>query len=239
MKKPQLFGMPIMFVMLLGTSSVLGKRDILKIGSGNPGLKVAINKSKAVVIYQDEPFTVGAGAMGGAKSRNIDVIFDNDFHFEKDSLPMSDQLYPFDADSAFTCDGGSWGSTFKTWEYVPRDSTLYRLTEGKLEISSDVQLKAKAKYGLKGDTVFLGFIDNKIFYWKGFDPSRIFWRSTDSRIIYTINMPKGVIDIHGATRGIQKDIGFVVFRKSPGIIHYSPYTFDFIEISLGKGKPIP
>ena len=119
---------------------------------------------------------------------------------------------------------------------MPRISALYILVDGKLTISNDVQAQAMARYALKSNEVFLGRIDNNIFYWKGFDPSRVFWHAKDSSTVFSIELTKAVIDIYGATRGVKKDIGFVVFRKSPGFFHYSPYTDEFVEISLAKGK---
>jgi hypothetical protein len=206
-----------------------------KIGSGNPGLKAVSKNPAGIAIYQDEPETVGNGLMGGFRTRHIRVIVDQGYGFNQENMDVNGlkQLYPFDPDSAFSCSGGQWGSP-SNWQYEPRTSTLYRTNENKVEVTQDVQEMARAKYNLTPNEVFLGYIDGKVFYWRSFDPSRVFWKEHGSHIELSVPMPAGIIDIYGATRGIRKDIGFVVFRKSQGLIQYSPYTSDFVEISLSK-----
>ena len=53
-------------------------------------------------------------------------------------------------------------------------------------------------------------------------------------------LPKRVVDLFGATKAIHKgkEIGFMVFEQSPGLFHYSPYTFDFIEFSFKDTKRV-
>jgi len=51
---------------------------------------------------------------------------------------------------------------------------------------------------------------------------------------HVIGLPRGVVDLYGVTRGVKKDIGVVVFRKSPGLIHYAPYTHGFLEFNLNS-----
>jgi hypothetical protein len=45
-----------------------------------------------------------------------------------------------------------------------------------------------------------------------------------------------LIDIYGVTKGIQSDVGFVVFSKSTGLFRYSPYEERFIPVNLSSGK---
>jgi len=207
------------------------------IGSGNPGLKVVTNKLGAVAVYQDEPQTLGAGGMGGWKNRQINVIVDDGYNFDKSFLEISDQLFPFDSDSAFTCKGGSWTSDFSRWDYSRRKYFGYRLLDGRLTIFNDVQKQASEKYQLSPGEEFLGCIDQRIFFWKGFNPSSVYWREQGTSRIYRLDLPKGIIDLLGATRGIKKDIAFLTFRKSHGFFHYSPYTFEPIEFNLSKSVP--
>jgi hypothetical protein len=53
--------------------------------------------------------------------------------------------------------------------------------------------------------------------------------------VFEASLPRNVIDIDGATRGIRKDVGFVVFAKTNGLIVYAPYQTEFVELSLSKG----
>lgn len=108
----------------------------------------------------------------------------------------------------------------------------YEMHGDKVVVSADVQKAARLKYHLSGDEEFLGCIKGFVFYWKSFNASRVYWKEISTGVERSAKMPSGVIDIYGVTQGIKKDVGFVVFRKSPGIIHYAPYTHDFIEISL-------
>ena len=147
-------------------------------------------------------------------------------------MDIPSQLFPLDTTSAFTCDGGRWSTDFKRWQYTPRESTGWRLVDGQLTMIDDVQKQAAREYQLAPDEMFLGLIDNRIFYWRDFNPSRVFWRKFGNDAVYSAGMPRGVIDLFGATKGIRRDVGFVVFRRSPGIPLYSPYRVDFMEISL-------
>lgn len=208
---------------------------LLDLGSGHPGLKVATRGAEAVVIYRDEPKTVGAGLQGGMATRDIVVLIDRQYQFRRDQMDIPQQLFPLDENSAFTCEGGSWSSDFKHWEYRRRHWAGYRLVEGQLTTIADVQKTAAEKYRLESGEMFLGFIDGRIFFWKNFDPTRVYWRKLGNATVYRVSMPNGIVDLYGATRGIQKDIGFVAFRKSPGFFHYSLYEHDFVEIHLKDG----
>ncbi|MGH2508535.1 MAG: hypothetical protein ACRDHZ_14220 [Ktedonobacteraceae bacterium] len=212
-----------------------------KLGSGNPGLKVVslVQFGKnAIAIYQDEPQTVGNGLMGGYRDRHIVLLADQGYGFNQQSMDVNglEQLYPFDNARAFTCSGGHWNEAYNQWLYEPRYSTLYKIVNGQIITSQDVQSIAQNEYHLTSKEVFLGFIDSRVFFWRSFDPSRVFWKKCDSPEEWMASMPGGIIDIYGATRGIRKDVGFVVFRKSPGLIHYSPYTEDFIELMIADGR---
>jgi len=205
------------------------------LGNGDPGLKVATRGAGSAVIYRDEPQTVGVGLRGGMMSRNIEVIVDQGYGFNKQSMDIPSQLYPLDAVTAYTCSGGSWSSDFKHWDYSRRKTIGYKLVSGQLTVVPDAQKVAAEKYSLGKGEIFLGYIDGRIFYWRDFDPNYIYWRKPPEAKVYAASIPSGVIDLYGATRGIKKDIGFVVFRKSSGPLSYSPYTDDFIEITLADG----
>ena len=216
------------------------------IGSGYPGLKVAtrVGDANAIVIYTDEPDLVGPVGLVGMKNRKINVIIDHGFHFQKDSIeipqPIPQQLYPFDSNSVFTSEIGSNDSDAKQYAAAggtPPWPVGYRLVDGHLTVFTNVQEAAEAKYHLTNDEMFLGFVDSRIFFCKrAFKPAVVFWREQDSQQAYSFAMPRGVVDIFGVTRGIQKDVGFVVLRKAAWHLHPAPYEKDFIEIKLSSGK---
>jgi hypothetical protein len=223
-------------VILSGTlASTVAAVELPGLGSGDPGLKVATRGADAIVIYKDEAETVGVGLIGGMESRKIEVLIDRQYHFQQNRMDIPRQLYPFDAESAFTCEGGAWSADFKHWQYTPRRCSAFRLVDGQLTTFTDVQKVAAEKYRLGADEVFLGLIDNRVFFWRGFNPARVYWRQFGDDSVYSVDMPKDVIDLFGATRGIRGDVGFVVFRKSTGFFSHSPYTHGFTEIFLSKG----
>lgn len=90
-------------------------------------------------------------------------------------------------------------------------------------------------YGLRGTDVFLGIVNGRVYFWSNFIPSRVYWRGLNDKAVYSANMPDETVDIYGVTKGIRKDIGFVVFAKSAGWFKYSPYTTKFVEMSLSQG----
>jgi len=216
----------------LGIGPLLGQ----SIGSGNPGLKIATRKSDAVVIYQDEPQTVGVGLQGGMLNRKITVIFDKNYHFDQKAMDVPHDLYPFDAETAFTNSGGNWASAGGPWNHTPRQTIGYRLSNGELTTFENVQRAAEVKYNLQPNEIFLGFINDMVFFWKDFNTNFVFWRKQGNQQLFKAKLPKGIIEIYGAAKGIKKDIGFMVFRKTPGLIHWYPRTWDFVEIQLAKGK---
>jgi len=205
--------------------------DVPNIGSGDPGLKVATRSPDAIVIYRDEASTVGIGLLGGMRQRDIRVLVDQNYHFSKSTMAIPEQLYPFGTDAAFTTSGGGWSSDFKHYDYSKKSSTLYRVVGGQVRSEGNALEAARVAYGLDAKDIFLGLVGSRIFYWRTDDPSRLVWRSIGDRVEHVIGLSRGVIDLLGVTRGIEKDIGLVVFRKSPGLIHYSPYTYDFLEFT--------
>jgi hypothetical protein len=215
--------------LLLTTTDAFGSE--VGIGSGEPGMKVATNRSGAVAIYRDEPQTVGKGLRGGMMNRNIEVLYDKDYGFRKDQMNIPEQLFPLDANSAFTRVGYSACGA----EAARRNTTGYRVVDSKLSIIPDSQKEAMELYGVAEADDFLGFIDGRIFFSHGCDPISVYWKESKSGKVFHVPMPKGVTDVFGATKGIKKNFGVVVLRKSVGLITYSPFEFAFLEFSLSEG----
>ncbi len=208
------------------------------IGTGNPGLKVAKNESEAIVIYKDEPQTLGVGLMGGMSDRQIKVIVDDGYHFDKSDMAIPKQLFPFDSNAAFSSEGGRWRIGFKEWNYLARTYSGYRVESGKLTTFQDVQVSARAKYKLTSSDEFLGCFGGRVFFWRGFDPSFVYWRGVSDSHTYRFLLPKGTIDLYGACKGVKKEIAIVIFGKSHGLFHNSPYTHEVCEFNLSEGSSI-
>lgn len=207
-----------------------------EIGSGHPGMKIALRSSSAIAIYEDEPETVGVGLRGGMRDRHLVVLLDHGYSFNQKAMDIPEQLYPLASDSAFTCSGGAWNFDTRRWDQTKRKAIGYRLVNGQLTVIPDALSKAALNYKLKPNESFLGRIDGRIFFWRDYLPRTLFWREIETSRVYSIELPKGIIDIYGVTRGVRKDIALVVFRKSPGLIHIAPNMHDVLEFSLVKGK---
>jgi hypothetical protein len=215
------------------------------LGSGEPGLKIDYKTTNCFVIYLDEPWTVGTGFIGGYDKRHIDVLLDRNFGL-KEKLPTRQwdgnpqQLYPFDDQRGFTCDVAAMGPDPKTWKNSsnwPHQTQLFSMNGDSLSVSDDVYALARHQYGLTTNQFFLGKIGANIFYWEMGDPEKAFFRAVGEKAPSRyFELPKGVIDLFGVAKSVKKDVGFVVLRKSPGLIHYSPNTFDFIEVSFNTAK---
>jgi hypothetical protein len=233
-----------MFIVFCLTVSALNvNADSENIGSGYLGLKVitGMERSNSIVIYQDTPPTVGGVIPGKMEGYSVKVIYERGYHFSEESLwggdiPIPEQLYPFSTNSAFTSRGGTWDFSTGKWQYSSRTYVGYFFASEKLIIFTSVQERARALYHLNSDDVFLGAVDGKSFFWKKFKPSKIFWRDQNSQKEFYYALPRGIIDIYGVTKGIQKDVQIRVFRKSSGFMQITPYEPDSIEIFLSKGK---
>lgn len=206
------------------------------IGSGNPGLRIDTRGQDRLVIFEDEPQTMGASLRGGMQNRKIKVVIDQGYNFGKELMLHSSQLFPFGPNAAFTSRIGSWNSA-RGYNYKARSYIGYRLLDGRVTVFQDVQREATLAYQLPVGAEFLGYIDHRVFYWNDFKPTHVFWREEGSSRVSRVELPKGVIDIWGVTRGIRKDIAILLFRQSHGFFKYSPYTEEVFEFTLSKGAP--
>jgi hypothetical protein len=214
------------------------------LGCGEPGLKIVYNSADDFVIYVDEPWTVGPGYAGGMAQRRIRVLAERNYGINGlisgYRMDIPQQLYPFDDGAAFTCEGGSWSSDFKTWEYWPRKTQVCSTNADGISVSSDLYELARKRFDLTTNQLFLGKIGTNVFYWETQNPRRAFFRPVSGPgTAHYFEFSKGVIDIFGVTQGIKdkQSVGFMVFRKSKGFWHYSPYEQAFVEFSFKNAKP--
>ena len=231
------------------------------LGSGEPGLKIIFKTTNQCVIYVDEPWTVGPGSVGGMSHRHIDVLFDGTYGLKKmlqnrqwPSTDMPEQLYPFDDETVFTCEGcakfpndriyktNSMGESIsddgKTLGF-PRVTAVFSTNTESILISHDVYAMARLRYGLTTNQLFLGKLGANIFYWEVRNPRKVFFRSVagDKAANY-FELPRGMIDLFGVTKPLKKtgDVGFSVLRWSKGFFSSSPCEFAFIEVSYKNAK---
>jgi hypothetical protein len=232
------------------------------LGGGEPGLKIAIDfkNTNQFAIYIDEPWTVGPGLAAGIDERHIDVLLDHDYQFKEklhsknERIDIPEQLYPFDEQEAFTCEGDSSflnDRIYKTnsfYECISDDgktlgflrvTAVYSTNAESILISNDVYALARLRYGLTTNQLFLGRIATNIYYFEKGNPRKIFYRGTaETNAVNYFALPKGVLDLYGVTKAVStnNDIGFVLVRNSVGFFHYSPNEFAFVEFSFKKAK---
>jgi hypothetical protein len=217
----------MVFVLVLLSLSLSAESwSSVAFGSGGPGLKIVYISTNQFAIFQDEPWTVGPGLIGGYDTRNIDVLFDQSYGLKEKIRTwhwhdIPEQLYAFDAATAFTCD-------------PPDETKVFSIHGGRLIVTGDVYSLARLRYDLSTNQLFLGKLGETIYYWEKGDPRKVFFRpAAGGNATNYFHLPKGMIDLMGATKGIKSrdNIGFVVLRKSAGLFHYSPSEFSFIEVT--------
>ncbi len=191
---------------------------------------------------------MGSSLIGGYDKRNINVIFDRNYGLKEMIQTRRwqgdpQQLYAFDEQTAFTCEGGpGWNPAGKIWNYWPRITQVFSPSSDGILVLEDVYALARSRFGLRRDQLFLGMIGTNIFYWETRDPRRIYFRSLGEKDAskYFL-LPRAVIDIFGVTNGVtkkHKDFAFMVFRESGGLIPYAPYGFNIVEMSFNDAKKV-
>ena len=231
------------------------------LGNGNPGLHITYNTTNQYVIFLDEPWTVGGGLIGGYDERNIQVLADRNFGLkemirtrtwgEGDVL----QLYAFDEQTVFTCEGDSkppddqiytmnsmdyYTSADGRRVYFPRKTQVFSTNAESILISNDVYALARSRYGLTTNQLFLGRIGTNVFYWETRDTAKVYYHAAeDAHTTNYFKLPKGIIDIFGVTKAVStnKDVGFELLRKS-GWFSYAPNEFTLSEVSFKNAKQV-
>jgi hypothetical protein len=241
MKRSFTFGSVLLALVLPLNCGAAVSADL---GSGEPGLKIDYKSTNCFVIYLDEPWTVGSCFMGGYDKRHIDVIFDRNYGLKEKIqtrkwVGSPFQLYPFDDKRGFTSEPAALGLNPKTFSSWPHQTQLFAINGDSFSVSDDVYALARHQYGLTTNQFFLGMIGTNIFYWEMGDPEKAYYRPVGEKAATRFFvLPSGMIDLFGVVKSEKKDVGFVVFRKSPGLFHYAPNTFDCIEVPLNSAKSV-
>ncbi len=237
----------LLFALTASFPLFAGNIPPLSLGGGEPGLHIVYETTNHYVIFLDEPWTVGDGLIGGYDQRKIQVLSDRNFGLkemirsrtwgEGDVL----QLYAFDEQTAFTCEGGAGWSPpqYKSFAYWPRETHVFSANAESILVNDDVYALARARYGLTTNQLFLGKIGTNVFYWETQAPRIVYYHAAaGAQATNYFKLPKGIVDINGATKAVSanKDVGFYTLRKSPGLFSYSPYQGGFIEVSFKNAK---
>jgi hypothetical protein len=207
------------------------------LGRGDPGLKIIYKSTNEFVIYDDEPWTFGAGLVGGYDERTINILLERNYGLRRKIQTRSwndipKQLYPFGNGRTFTCEVGSAESNW------PHATVLFSLDGASLSQSNDLYEEARKLYGLTPKQLFLGKIGSNIYYWQWPNARKIFYQSTsDAKAVRYLELPKGVEDVFGVAKSVKKDVFIEVFRRSTGFFHLTPFEFSYIDLSLSKSRP--
>lgn len=220
-----------------------------KLGGGYPSLHIIYDSTNRYVVYLDNEYLgyLDKQAASGEDTNNLapafQVALERNYslkkNFRDDSLlPDIKQLFPFDDQTAFTCQG--MVGLKPASDYEPRTSQVLSISDNGIVMSSDVDALARARYGLATNQMFLGKIGMNIYY---FEPSalrRVYFRAVGARNgTYYFELPRGVTQVFGATRAASanKDVGFWGVRKTR--IHFlppSPVDGFFLEMSFKDAK---
>jgi hypothetical protein len=135
--------------------------------------------------------------------------------------------------------GAGWSPDGKIWNYWPRKTRVFSTNAESIWVSDNVYALACSRYGLTTNQLYLGKIGTNIYYWETRNPAKVYYRGVvHAGATNYLELPKRVVDLLGVTKAIHKgkDIGFMAFEQSPGFFHYSPYTYDLIEVSFKDSK---
>ncbi len=147
------------FLVILSCHLFAGVAAPLNLGSGEPGLKIDYKSTNQFVIYLDEPWTVGPGLKGGMDTRQIEIVLDRNYGLKQrlqsrtGTIGDLQQLYPFDEQTAFTCEGqakppdnqiyttnrmGGYVSADGKFMYFPRVTQVFATNANSILVSDDV-----------------------------------------------------------------------------------------------------
>ena len=172
---------PLVITLLILSSWVTFRTSVaapLNIGSAEPGLHIIYKSKGQSAIYLDEPDTIGSFLVGGYDERKIQVVLDRNYGLQ-DKIrnckwgDSPQQLYPFDDQTAFTCEDGP---DFDAAGQVSRNTQVFSTITEDLLISDDVYGLARSRYGLTTNQLFLGKIGTNIFYWETRNPHAVYYR---------------------------------------------------------------
>ncbi len=219
------------------------------LGSGQPGLCIIYNSANEYIVFVDEALVKswkpGDDWLPGYAGQ-IQVLVARNFGRDKLSpngdVWNTEDLFPFDENTAFTCDG-FWGITNRMWG---RETQVFSTNEEHILVSDDVYDLARVRYGLTTNQWFLGKVGTNIYYWETGKPNIVYYRATEeTQATYYFKLPKADNEMFGVKKALSsnKDVGFCVDRtlswfeviKNFGTAAGQP---AFIEFSLKNGKQV-
>jgi hypothetical protein len=188
------------------------------LGNGQPGLCIIYESKNEYVVFVDESLEKSwkAGDDWLPTYRGpIKILAESNFGRAKldpnnGSIYNAVDLFPFDDQTVFTCDG------FLGKSWFPRETLVFSTNNDEILVSKDVYVLARKRYSLTTNQWFLGKIGANIFYWETGNPAKVYYRSIeDKRAIYCFKLPKTVDQVFGVKKAVSsnKDVGFCAMKK--------------------------
>jgi ankyrin repeat protein len=217
------------------------------LGDGRPGLCIIYDSSNEYAVFIDEAleksWKPGDDWMPDYRSGPIQGLAEYNLGLETLNPKIrfvynTVDLFPFDEQTVFTCDG------FIGTSWFPRTTMVFSTNADSILLSTNVYALSRQRYGLATNQWFLGKIGPNIFYWETGKPRMIYFRTPEEkhRVNY-FKLPRADADVFGVKKAVSagKDVGFCVDRKlswferleNLGTAMAQP---AFIEFSLGDAK---
>ena len=231
----------LLLSVVAATGVAFGSVD--QVTSGAPALELAEYRGRFVV-FQDSKEFAGLGFAGGWRDRKITLIYDSQprsaggLSFDPgDHFPAGwdgGPIFPFDQNRAFTYHP----KLLVEYGRVVGEQKGFRLITWTLETvalaDADIYVLARERYGLSPKQNFLGCLDSKIFYWIDGEMDRIYWFSSDDRqVLHVKSLPRGVLALHGVTKGVKNDFCLIGVKKNQEAGAYSPNGPLVLDLLFG------
>jgi hypothetical protein len=235
-----------LLVLVLSFRLQAGDSPSFALGSGEPSLGIIYESTNEYVIFIDE------GAKNSWKPGDyLDVDFRNgplkiiaatNFGPEKlspDRSPLwnTENLFPFDDETVFT----SFGDPQSRKGFIPRETKVFSTNGESVLISRNVDVLARARYGLTTNQWLLGKLGTNVFYLETGKPNIVFYRNAEEKqAAKYFKFPKTYDLIFGVTKAMStnKDVGIFAHRELSPLVSYltGKARLMFIELSFSDAK---
>jgi hypothetical protein len=223
------------FVVVSSFRLLAGDSPSFTLGSGEPSLGIIYESPNEYLIFIAEGAKTSwkPGVYLDVDFRNgpLKIIAARNFGPEKlspDHSPFwnTQNLFPFDEDTVFT----SFGDPQSRKGLIPRETEVFSTNTESVLISRDVDLLARARYGLTTNQWFLGRLETNIFYLESGKPNIVFYRTAgEKQVRKYFNLPKADDLIFGVTKSMSpdKDVGIFAVR-----------TLSWYEFSIKSNRQL-
>lgn len=219
------------------------------LGDGRPGLCIIYEATNEYVVFVDDAFAQSwktgkpNDCLPVCRLGHVKVLAECDQ--EPKALNIAGlwnghafDLFPFDEQTVFTCDG------FIGASWAPRESMVFSTNANSILISTNVYAMSRRRYGLTTNQWFLGKIGPNIFYFETGKPRLIYFRTPEGkqRVNY-FKLPRADSEVYGIKRAVTpgKDIGVFVDRdlswlERLGNLGTAMAQPSFVEFSFREAK---